>query len=265
MTVRSRVVWMRRRKRRWLGEWETVAAERLEAFPTLDDDERARLGALVEWMIRTKHWEAARGFQLTGEIAVTIAAHASLLLLGLDRGVYRDVRAVVVHPSTITHRGPRTTTMRGVVADGPLRVLGHTRDRRGPVVLSWNAIQRDLRRPQRGQNVVLHEFAHKIDAVDGLFDGTPEIPARSERAEWVRVCTAEYRRLRRHRSEVDPVLRPYAGTSPSEFFAVVTEAFFVRPMALEESRPALYQVFCEYFGQDPAVRARRATERSGSR
>lgn len=247
----------RRQRRAWLEGWEAVAAARLRQWGDLDREERARLGSLIEWMIRTKHWEAARGFALTQDVVVTIAAHASLLVLGLDRHVYRDVRAVVVHPSTITQRGPRATTIRGVVADGPLKVLGHALDRRGPVVVAWDAVRRDLRTPQRGHSVVLHEFAHKIDAVDGLFDGTPEISDRSQRAEWIRVCTDEYRRLRHRQTEPDPVLRAYAGQSPSEFFAVATEAFFERSIELEEHKPALYDALRGYYGQDTAARARR--------
>ena len=254
-----RVGW-RRRRQEWLDGWDAVAAERLDHWADLDDEERARLGELIGWMVRTKHWEAARDFALTQEVVVSIAAHAALVILGLDRRVYRDVRAIVVHPATITQRGPRSTTIRGVVADGPLRVLGHARDRRGPVVLSWNAVRRDLRHPGRGHNVVIHEFAHKIDAVDGLFDGTPEISHRSERAEWVRVCTEEYRR--HHRPGADPVLRPYAGENPSEFFAVATEAFLERPLDLEERAPALYRVFRDYYGQDPAMRMRRREART---
>lgn len=224
----------------------------------LDDDERVRFGALVEWMVRTKHFEAARGFELTQEIVVTIAAHASLVILGLDRDVYRDVRAIVVHPRTITQRGPRSTSMRGVVVDGPLRVLGHALDRRGPLVISWNAVRNDARRPEVAHDVIIHEFAHKIDSADGLFDGTPEFSDRSERAEWVRVCTAEYRRLRR-RTDPDPVLRPYATKSPSEFFAVATEAFFCNPLDLETHKPELHSVLREFYGQDPAERCRRST------
>src|SRR3546814_19854141 len=104
--------------------------------------------------------------------------------------------------STITTRGPRATTIRGVLTDGPRRVLGHTLDRRGPVVIAWDAIQRDLRNRHLGHNVVIHELAHKLDAVDGLFDGTPEMRGSSRRAEWVRVCTAAYLRLRDRKSVV---------------------------------------------------------------
>lgn len=248
----------RRRRRQWLDGWTRVAADVLPQWHLLDDDERARLGSLVEWLVRTKHWEAARGFALTQEVVITIAAHAGLLVLGLGRDAYRDVKAIVVHPRTFTHSGPRATSMRGVVADGPQRLLGNARGRRDPVMVSWTAAHRDVQHPDRGRNVVIHEFAHKLDAADGLFDGTPEITDRSERAEWVRVCTSAYRRLRRRTDGPDPVLRPYAATNPSEFFAVATEVLFQRPLELEAHHPALYGVLCEFYGQDPGARVRRA-------
>jgi Mlc titration factor MtfA (ptsG expression regulator) len=246
----------RRRRRAWLHGWEAVVAERLTQWPSLDDDERTRLGALIGWMVTRKRFEAARGFELTQDVVLTIAANACLLILGLGRDAYRDVGAIIVHSSTITQRGPRATSIRGVVADGPMRVLGHALDRRGPVVIAWNAVRNDIRHPQRGHNVVVHEFAHKLYAVAGMFDGTPEIDDRSERARWIRVCTAEYRRLRR-RSEPDPVLRAYAGVSPAEFFAVVTEAFFERPAELAEVKPELYDVLRAFYRQDPADRVSR--------
>lgn len=207
-------------------------------------------------MVRRKRFEAARGFHLTQDVVLTIAAHASLPILGLGRDAYRDVSTVIVHSGTITQRGVWATSIRGVVTAGPRRVLGHALDRRGPVVISWNAVRSDARAIHRRHNVIIHEFAHKLDAVAGMFDGTPEIDDRSERAQWIRVCTSEYRRLRR-RSEPDPVLRSYAGTNPSEFFAVATEAFFERPTELAEAKPRLYDVFRQFYRQDPAARVAR--------
>ena len=256
-TVTVLAMWRRRaRAAEWLESWPALAPAQLRHWALLDEYERARLSADVEWLVRTKHWEAARGFGLTQEIVLTVAAHAALLILGLDRRAYRDVRAIIVHPSTITQRGPRATTIPGVVADGPRRVLGHALSRRGPVVLAWDAVRRDLSDPNRGQNVVLHEMAHKIDAVDGHFDGTPEISGRTRQSEWFRVCTEELQRLRR-RSEPDSVLRPYAAQSPSEFFAVATEAFFEQPIELAEHHRALYEVFRAHYRQDPAARLAR--------
>jgi Mlc titration factor MtfA (ptsG expression regulator) len=252
-------VWGRRRRaRRWLDGWEHVAATALADWELFDDDELARLGEGVERLVRRKHWEAARGFDLSQEVVITIAANAALLAIGLDRDCYRHVRAVVIHPRTFTNSGVRATGVRGVVARGPQRLLGHTRDGRGPVMLSWRAVQRDVGHPERGQNVVAHELAHKLDAAGGLFDGTPEITDRADRAEWVEVCNREYRRLRR-RDEPDPVLRAYGNQNPSEFFAVASEVFLMRPVDLEEHHPELYRVLCGYYAQDPATRHRRAT------
>jgi len=250
------VLGRRRRARERLDGWEAVA-EMLPQWRPLDAHERDAAGALVERFVGAWTWEAARGFELTQEVVITIAASAALLVLGLDRDAYRHVRAIVVHRRTFTQHGPRATTMRGVVVDGPLHLLGQARDRQGPVVLSWAAVRRDVLHPERGQNVVVHELAHKLDAADGLFDGTPEISDRSERAEWIRVCTRAYRRLRRL-DEPDPVLRSYGEQSPSEFFAVAAEAFLQRPVDLEAHHPELYRVLCAFFGQDPAARVRRA-------
>ena len=236
-------------------------ASRLHHWTDLDLAERDRLGSVTEWMVATRHWEAARGFALTQEVVVTIAAQASLLVLGLDRRAYRDVQAVVVHPRTVVLRGPRTTSVPGVVTDAPLPVLGHAQDRRGPVVLSWQAVRRDLSRPWRGHNVVLHELAHKIDAAGGRLDGTPEIADPARREEWARVATSTYRRLRRDPPAGGAVLRPYAGHSPGELFAVATEAFFEQPLALEDEEPALYGALRSFYGQDTAGRARRRAAR----
>jgi MtfA peptidase len=249
------VLLRRRRVRRWLDGWEAVA-DGLPQWSQLDDEERRRAGALVERFTRSWHWEAARGFELTQEVVITVAASAAVLGLGLDIDVWRHVRAVVVHPRTFTQTGARATTVPGVVADGPQRLLGHARDRRGPVLVSWAAARRDVHHPERGQHVIVHELTHKLDAADGLFDGTPELTDRSERAEWIRVCTTAYRRLRRQ-AEPDPVLRAYGTQNPSEFFAVATEAFIQRPLDLEAHHPDLYRVLAGFYGQDPAARARR--------
>lgn len=242
------------RARRWLDGADAVV-DGLPQWATLDADERARASALLERFVRTWTWEAARGFELTQEAVVTVAASGAVLGLGLDLDAWRHVRAVVLHPRTFTHHGPRASQVAGLVTTGTQHLAGHAQDRQGPVMLSWAAVRRDVRHPQRGQHVVVHELAHKLDAADGLFDGTPELTDRTERAAWIRTCTRSYRRLRR-RAEPDPVLRRYGATNPSEFFAVASEAFIQRPVDLEEHHPDLYRVLAGFYGQDPAARAR---------
>jgi MtfA peptidase len=186
---------------------------------------------------------------------------AGLLALGLDPDCYHEVRAIIVHPTTRVLTGPRPGPARGVVVDGPFPVIGQAHGRRGPVIVAWDAVRRDLRRAEGGHNVVFHEFAHKLDMLDGILDGTPPQSDQATLDRWIAVCTAEYEALRA--GEGGPLLRRYAGTNPGEFFAVATEVFFVRPVELATDKPDLYEVLAGFYRQDPAERVRRSESRSG--
>lgn len=204
---------------------------------------------LVADFVATTRWEAARGFRLTEEIEVLIAAQASLLLLGLDLDGYPDVTSVIVHPSTVRLHGAHPTGG-GVFSSAP-RVLAGQAHYQGPVVLSWADTRRGAEYPTAGHNVVYHEFAHRLDMLDGITDGTPPLDDEVARQRWVEVCTAAYDTVR---AEGSPVLRPYAGTNPAEFFAVATEVFFNRAQSLRTHEPALYRELRAFYGQDPAAR-----------
>jgi Mlc titration factor MtfA (ptsG expression regulator) len=143
----------------------------------------------------------------------------------------------------------------GTVTEGPLPILGQAHDRRGPVLLAWDQALRSSMQPGSGHNVVYHEFAHKLDMLDQLVDGTPPFVNRDAQREWVEVCTAIFESLRA--GQEHPPLDGYAATNPAEFFAVATEAFLDAPAALEAHEPALYSVLRDYYQQDPAARERR--------
>lgn len=168
----------RRRSRRDAlpAGWEDVTEAAVVHWELLDEGERAELGELMELLVRTKRWEAARGFVLTDEIRVVIAAQASLLILGLGVEYYRAVSSIIVHPTTMTLLGVRSGPVAGVVTDAPLAILGQAQHQRGPVVIAWDAARADARHPERGHNVVFHEFAHKLDMLDDVVDGTRRCP-----------------------------------------------------------------------------------------
>ena len=99
-----------------------------------------------------------------------------------------------------------------------------------------------------------HEFAHKLDMLDTLIDGTPPLGSRAAVDRWVEVCTEPFQALR---AGIDrPPLQPYGATNPAEFFAVATEAFFDVPLELEQHERDLYDVLRDYYNQDPATLAR---------
>ena len=243
-------------RRRGLPEdGEALVAGNLAVWAALDEGERQRLLQVADELLARKRWEAARGFALDDTVRVVIAAQAALLVLGLSTDHFRLVSGIVVHPSTVETSGVRPGPSTGTVTDDRLSVLGLAQSGRGPVVLAWDEALAGARRSEPGHNVVLHEFAHKLDMLDGTIDGTPVLP-RDVRADWVRVCTEVYEDLVAGRPR--PPMRWYGATNPGEFFAVATEVFFEQPRELASLEPALYDVLRRFYLQDPAAREARA-------
>jgi MtfA peptidase len=235
------------------ASWRDRLAVRWPTWATLSGDEQHRLEGLIVAFIAQARWEAANGFAITDDMQLVIAAQACLLVLELDLDLYRRVESIIVHPRTVVLHGARSVGS-GMVADGPLAISGQAHHQAGPVLIVWSTAAFEARHSQVGTNVVYHEFAHKIDMVDGVLDGTPPIDDHVLRARWVEVCTAEFANLRRGRPSV---LRDYAATDPGEFFAVATEQFFTQPVALRYGNGALYEVLQGFYRQDPAARAMR--------
>jgi MtfA peptidase len=236
-------------------DWVDIVEEHVAVWHQLDGDERALIEADSDWLLRHKHWEAAQGFALVDEITVTLAVLAALLVLRLSVDEYREVSAIIVYPTAMQSRGVYAGPVRGTVTDGVVPVLGEAHGRRGPVLLAWDQARDAARNPGRGQNVVYHEFAHKLDMLDDLLDGTPPLERRGDYDRWVAACTEAYEALRAGIER--PPLQPYGATNPAEFFAVATEAFFDVPVALEHHEPRLYEVMRGFYKQDPAARTRR--------
>jgi hypothetical protein len=230
-------------------EMDAVIAANVPLVAGLDEAELARHRELTSTLVRTKRWEPVAGLSLTDEIRVTIAANAAIPILALDVAMYRKVQSIIVRPSTAISHGLRAGRADGTVADGPMSVIGQAAANAGPVVLSWDAALAESRWPGRGRNVVIHEFAHKIDMSDGYLDGTP--PLRGDAlARWTAMVDDEYGHATARPS--DRVLGSYAWTNPAEFFAVATERFFCRPSALAGAKPILYEALSAFYRQDPA-------------
>jgi MtfA peptidase len=237
--------------------FRTLLRRRVPCAELLDEAELNKLEALVRIFNSEKTFEAAGGLALTEEIRVVIAARACLLVLQrveLDSPLYPDLDAVIVYPSTYRARIQRREGY--VMIDGEQARLGESWTR-GVVVLSWDAVVSGAANPDDGHDVVLHEFAHQLDAEDGAMDGTPELDSLERYAVWSDVASSEYAELcdavEHHRkTSIDP----YGATNAAEFFAVVVEQFFERPTALARRHPQLYQELSTFFRFDPAARLR---------
>lgn len=252
-----------RRRRRILATpfpdaWVDVLERNMVHYRYLDDGERQRLRQLVQVFVAEKEWEGCGGLVLEDEMRVTIAGQACLLILNLHHSLYERVETILVYPSTFVPRRVEESFFSTPALSRPmLPTLGEAHQR-GPVILTWDAVRHGGRHPEIGHNVVYHEFAHKLDMLDGAVDGVPPLGDAAEYERWERVCKLEYERLRALSAAGDEgVLDPYGSTSEAEFFAVVTEAFFDLPLQLVAEHPALYEVLAAFYRQDPASRARR--------
>ena len=229
--------------------WRASIARRWATWALLTDDERSRLEDMIKIFAGNTRWEAAQGFAVTDEMQAVIAAQACLLVLELGLDHYRHVASIIVHPRTMVMRGQRRVGG-GLVSDGPLPLSGQAHHR-GPVLLAWSTAAFEARHPERGHNVVYHEFAHQLDMLDGTVDGTPPLTDPVQRQRWIDVCTAEFELLRQGH---EGILRDYGAVDPGEFFAVATETFFSRPEELQEQKPQLYDVLRDFYRQHPAAR-----------
>lgn len=248
--------WWRARRRRKLlaaslpdGWLERFAA--LPFYHTLTPSEQRSLRDKARVLIAEKEWEGCGGLAMTDEIKVTIAAQAALLVLHREVDDYPGLQSILVYPHAFVNPLPRLE--QGVVSSG---TAAHGEAwPQGPVVLDWDESRAGVADLGDGRNLVLHEFAHKLDMLDGFADGCPPLAARPAYREWHRVMIDEFERLRdaAERGQAT-LLNQYGATNPAEFFAVATECFFERGAELRARHPAMYALLADYYRQDPASR-----------
>ena len=232
-------------------EWRLALERNFPVFRRLSAADQAELLGHIQVFLAEKHFEGCDGLMLTDEMRVTIAAQACLLLLHRDTDYYPDLTSILVYPTGYTEENVRHIGG-GIWEEGPEDRLGHTGRGLGALVLAWDAASHGARDPSDGQNVVLHEFAHQLDFENRDADGTPALETHAQYVAWARVMSAEFNALRMADAQGAPtVLDGYGATNPIEFFAVATEAFFERTVALKERHPALYAELKKFYKQDP--------------
>jgi MtfA peptidase len=224
--------------------------------------DRVRLREMTSLFIAQKAFSTAHELELTDAMTVAIAAQACLPVLNLGLDLYRGWVGVIVYPGEFVIR-KTVEDEDGVVHEVEHDASGEAWEG-GPVVLSWEDAQMTDERD--AYNVVIHEFAHKIDMLTGVADGHPPLFRRwhapLDAAAWADVFDHAYDQFcarvdavpkrRWSRFERNSLIDPYAADHPSEFFAVCSEALFVQPHAFEAEYPQLYRLLARYYRQDPA-------------
>ena len=236
---------------------ESLWTHTLAALPfcaRLNDDEVARLRNLCERFLHDKEFATAGGLILSDAMSVSIAIQGCLPILNLGLDCYRDWVGIVVYPDEFVI--PRQVEDEdGVVHEYDDVASGEAWDG-GPLLISWH----DVQMAGEGYNVIIHEFAHKLDMLNGDADGIPPLPRGTTRSEWETVLTAAFEDFcarvndAEERGDDDTVFDPYAAEAPGEFFAVMSEVFFETPDLLRSEYADFYTLLCRFYRQDPAAR-----------
>ena len=247
--MRKLIAWWHRRQgdRLQIDEplWDQVEAG-LPFLGHLLPDERRHLRRIARQFIAEKQWSGAQGLQLTPRIQLTIALQACLPILHLGLAWYSGWVGIVVYPGDFVIPR-RMIDEDGVIHEFDDEVMGEAWYG-GPVLISWFDHAHDA----DGINVVIHEFAHKLDMKSGDADGLPPLHAGMSRKHWIAVMTAAFDDFQQRvdGGEETP-LDPYGAELPAEFFAVTSEAFFETPELLNSEYPEVYAQLRSFYCQDP--------------
>ena len=208
--------------------------------------DRMRLRELAREFIAEKEWSGAKGVELHAAMQLSIAVQACLLVLNLGLDWYRGWVGIVVYAGDFVV--PRhVMDENGIVREFDDEVLGEAWEG-GPVLLSWSD------HAQPGINIVIHEFAHKLDMLNGATDGMPPLHMGMSRDRWSEAFTAAYEdHCQRVDRGAETSLDPYGSEHPAEFFAVASETFFEAPRTLRRGYPDVYEQLRLFYRQDPCA------------
>ena len=231
--------------------WRRILRQRVPLVARLPARQQLKLKALMQVFLAEKPIIGCVGLRVTDEMRVTIAALACLPLLGAARGVYPELRQVLLYPSAFVVE--RSVAQAGGLQSEQRRVLLGESWSQGQVLLAWDEVKRGAATPGDGHNVVIHEFAHQLDQAGGAANGAPALASTEAYQRWSAVMSREFELLRQRLARGEPTLiDPYAATEPAEFFTVISELFFERARELAVQHPALYAELRGYYRLDPA-------------
>ncbi len=225
--------------------------KKIPYYSYLSKEDREKIERFIKIFINTKEFIGVN-LKVTDEMKVVIAFYACLLLLHIaEKECYENLKTVIIYPDTVAVE--RIREQEGIYSKERFLIEGEAAN--GTVVLVWNDVKKEAYH-LRNDNVVIHEFAHEIDFMDGALEGIPPI-GFSKYGEWAATVFKDYKKLRKavlrggNLGKYE-LLGDYAATDEAEFFAVLTERFFESPHALKKEFPELYEKMKEFYKIDPS-------------
>ncbi|MBU2886830.1 zinc-dependent peptidase [Gilvimarinus agarilyticus] len=231
-------------------DWQQVLA-RLPILAGLSQAELDKLRRMAILFIQQKDFVGIGGLQLTGNMALLIALQACLPILNLGLHWYKGWKSIIIYPAAFKARQTQFDQY-GVAHEMEQHLAGQAWAR-GGVVLAWDeTAQAGV---VDGHNLVIHEFVHKLDMLNGSADGFPPLRPGMSAAAWTEAFSGAYEDFsgQVHRGR-NTAIDQYAATNPAEFIAVTSEVFFELPALLAQTYPQVFAQYVEFYQQDPSQR-----------
>jgi MtfA peptidase len=249
--------WRRARVRRqpFPPAWRAALREHMPAYARLPADVQLRLKKHIQVLLAEVPFIGCAGLVVTDTMRVLVAAQASLLLLGRGAGRgggdgFEGLTQVLLYPGAFVAQRVQAQP------DGTVReerqALSGESWQQGQIVLSWDDVLAGAADPEDGRNVVIHEFAHRLDQASGAANGAPLLGSRRRQRRWAAVFAAEFAALQQSLARGEEgLIDAYAATAPAEFFAVTSELFFEQPAALAARHPLIHEQLSVFYGVEP--------------
>ncbi len=187
---------------------------------------------------------------ITDNMKLLIAAQACILVVNKPNRWFDTLSTIIVYPAVFKSRIQKRE---GQIHSDHEESRSGESWMRGPVILAWDHTVEGARNAADGHNVVIHEFAHQLDAQTGVTDGAPLLDRDQQDRQWARIFQEAFtRHVAATKAGQDTLIDAYGATNPAEFFSVCTETFFEQSNALKQAEPDLYQQLEKYFKLDPA-------------
>ena len=218
-------------------EWNSVLNE-VPFVRLLEDDQVRRLVQLSRMFESVVRFDTRGDIEIDQRMIRLTILQACRLILGLGYESYRYMHRVTFLPGSFDIEARQ----------GKVRALGAA-DSRGHVALVWGEVLAGLDDGD-ARNLVYHEFAHVLDAYDGVVDGKPDVGNAEAQNRWHDIVGSAFDRHRssnRRKTLIDA----YGRTNEAEFFSEVVEVFFERPEELHVEDPEMYESLADYFNQRP--------------
>ena len=252
-------IWRRKRKkssrerlfkREFPAEWEKLLNDNVALYRRLPRDLKDQLHGHINIFLSEKTFEGCSGQAIDDEIKLTIASQACILLLNRKTDYYPGLISILVYPDAYFVN--KDYHMGGQILKGSSVNLGESWEN-GAVVLSWTQIRNESPDERSEDSLVIHEFAHQLDAEDGFLNGLPELGRNSSYRKWAGILKKEYEELRMEAiNGEDDVIDEYGAENPAEFFAVASESFFLKSCEIRNMHPELYEELRKFYDLDPA-------------